>query len=57
VISEIVREATGEGTERFGIRAEDLVRRHHGSLREALRDLSRRSWRLPNGFRFPSDDD
>jgi len=57
VLSEIVRDATGEGTERFGIRAEDLVRRHHGSLREALRDLSRRSWRLSNGFRFPSDDE
>ena len=57
VLSEIVRDATGEGTERFGVRAEDLVRRHHGSLREALRDLSRRSWRLPNGFRFPSDDE
>jgi hypothetical protein len=57
VLSQIVRDATGEGTERFGLRAEDLVRRHHGSLREALRELSRRSLRLGNGFRISDDGD
>jgi hypothetical protein len=48
-LSEIVREATGAGTERFGVRAEDLVRRHNGSVREALRELSRLSARLSAG--------
>ena len=51
VLSEIVREATGAGPERFGYRAEDLMRRHHGSIREALRELSKISARLAHGFR------
>lgn len=51
VLSEIVRDATGAGTERFGYRAEDLMRRHNGSIREALRELSRISSRLARRFR------
>jgi hypothetical protein len=55
VLSEIVREATGAGTERFGYRAEDLMRRHNGSVREALRELSKISARLARGFRAPDE--
>jgi len=49
VLSEIVRDATGEGMERFGVRAEDLVQRHNGNVREAVRELSRLSARLSGG--------
>jgi hypothetical protein len=55
VLSEIVREATGAGTERFGVRAEDLVRRHNGSVCDALRELARISARLSNGWHPRAD--
>jgi len=54
-LSEIVRDATGHGMERFGVRADDLMRRHHGNVRDALRELSRLSARLSKAWRAHAD--